>query len=1411
MASKQNAAAKGVGDKYRQHDLRSHIYELPDTWAGSSEMTTIETWIYSASDKKMVKKDITYVPALYKCFDEVLVNALDQATRLKAEQASGKADVKHLKTIKVSVNRETGTIEVYNDGDGIEVEKHPELGIYIPEMIFGRLLTSANYDKEEEKVVGGKNGVGAKLTNIFSKEFKIETVDHRHGKIYAQRWHDNMKERDAPSVRASSKAPYTKITFLPDYVRFGLPGMTDDMFELIRKRTMDACACTDASVAVFFNDEKVSYKTFESYVDLFLGPKDEHPRVYEACGERWEVVATYSETARFEQVSFVNGINTLRGGKHVDTITNQICKELSEMVSKRKKKEVKPQHIRDNLMVFVKSLIVNPSFDSQSKETLTTQATKFGSKCDLSDKFFEKLYKTGITDKAVSLTEFHENKKAAKTDGKKTSRVLVPNLDDANRAGTRDSAECTLILTEGLSAKTMAIAGLSVVGRDKYGVFPLKGKILNVKDAVTAKISANEEITNLKKILGLEQGKQYTDVSSLRYGRIMIMTDQDSVVGDTPIMLRDPNTNKVFFKRIDDLVNVNGFTQVEGNEKEYALNIVPFQVWTESGWTHIKHVMRHKTTKRIFRVATSRGIVDVTEDHSLLNEKAEKITPQDCKIRSKLLHAFPAEIDELQYDIDYSQHLEYIKRDSEHAAGFYTKMQAMEFYYILKSQGLHPVVDVDTHGYYYVALQESTGISDDDATRIVRIEDLGVSSQYVYDLETENHHFHAGVGELIVHNTDGFHIRGLLFNVFQSLWPSLYKLEGFLVSMMTPIVKAFNNSTRETIAFYNLSDFERWKQTTNQRGWKLKYYKGLGTSTEDEAKQYFKNMNVLNYVYKGDSSDEALDLAFNKKRADDRKDWLMHFDRDVVLDYAKKDVPYEEFVHKELIHFSNRDLERSINHMCDGLKESTRKILFTCLKRKLYTQEIRVAQLAGSVSELSAYHHGEASLQQAIIGLAQVFVGANNINILMPNGQFGTRIQGGADAASPRYIHTLLSQLARKVFREEDAAILKYLDDDGVPIEPEYYIPVIPMILVNGGLGIGTGFSTNVPSHNPSDVIDLCMRTCAALDEAVGMIENADDLSRSYDTVMSMMYPEIKPWYLGFTGTIIPHKESSFASKGVYRWIDDQTVEITELPIGTWTDDYKDFLTSMITNGSSVLRDFENHYTAKTVKFILKLYPNARVGAEATFEADFKLVSTKNLSTNNIHLYGADGAIKKFANTIDVFREWACVRIAKYMERKHQQLKMMEHEYKILSSKVRFIQDIIDNKVKVMNKKQSEVEDQLRSLKYPQMSEPTDENGSEDTSGTSSPNNYNYLIRMPISQLTFEKKQALEKEANKLNGEIRALRAKPVQHIWRDELQELNSAWESHKTQIEAEHVADREGSVSSKAGPSKRRAVKKN
>ena len=1156
---------KKVEDKYKKYELLEHIQSLPDTYIGSTELTKIKTYIYNDDEKKMVEKEITYIPGLLKIFDEVVVNAIDHSMRLKSEI---KENIKHVKIIKITIDKNDGKISIFNDGNGIDIQKHGEYNdVWIPELIFGELLTSTNYDKTQEKTWGGKNGFGAKLTNIFSKEFKIETVDHYTKKIYTQTFTNNMTERNKPEIKASQKQPYTQITFLPDYERFGLKdGITDDIYDLFKRRIIDACVTSNKDVSVYFNNEKLMIKDFEKYAELFVN-KQEQPITYEVCNDRWEIVATLSKTGIHEQISFVNGINTIRGGRHVDYVSQNIIKRLVDLVQQKKKKTVKTQHIKDNLIIFVKSIIVNPSFDSQSKETLTTQVSKFGSKCEVSDKFIDKLYKSGIVDKALSLTEFHDQKKLVKTDGKKTNKIIIPKLDDANFAGTKNSEECTLILTEGDSAKTMAISGLSVIGRDKYGVFPLRGKMMNVKDATVQKISDNAEITALKKILGLEQNKKYSDCSSLRYGSIMIMTDQDH---------------------------------------------------------------------------------------------------------------------------------------------------------------------------------------------------------------------------------DGSHIKGLLFNIFQSLWNSLYKIDGFLTSMLTPIIKVTNKS--EVISFYNMSDYEKWSETDSaKRGtWKIKYYKGLGTSSDQEAKEYFKNMKKITYKY-NENSDEKIDLAFNKKRADDRKTWLQNYDKNNVLDYTKSIVEYDTFINKEFIHYSNRDLERSINHICDGLKESTRKILYACIKRKLYTNEIKVAQLAGNVSEVTAYHHGENSLQQAIVGLAQIYVGTNNINILFPSGQFGSRIQGGNDSSSPRYIYTLLSQMTKLIFREDDSCVLNYLEEDGITIEPEYYIPIIPMILVNGGIGIGTGFSTNIPQFNPGDIIKSCINICNEISNSKINIKNESDINNIYTIIDNIDIDEYTPYYLGFTGKIQKNDKQQFESKGIYEWVDDSSVIITELPLGIWTEDYKEHLESIITNNQFNLKSFESHYTAKNVKFILHFSPGSRVLFDNDkFETNFKLVSTKNLSINNMHLYSNKGAIKKYVNTKSIVKEWSKVRIEKYYQRKSFQVKKLEKDYNILSAKIRFIIDVICGKIKIMNIKLNVIADKLVELNYPKINttDNIDDNDSELIKG------YNYLIKMPISQLTMDRKIILEKEVEDLKNKMDKLKSTNIENIWLNELNELLIKWNEHKKNIEDDYSNDKNNIV---------------
>ena len=253
-------------------------------------------------------------------------------------------------------------------------------------------------------------------------------------------------------------------------------------------------------------------------------------------------------------MSFVNSIATTKGGRHIDHVTKIIENTLTDVLKKKNKAgiQIKPHQIKNHLWVFVNCLITNPTFDSQTKEMMTLQISKFGSKCTFADKFSKQLEKCGIVESVLAWSKFKADQQLkGKQTGKKTNKLKgIAKLEDANDAGTKNSLDCTLILTEGDSAKTLAVAGLGVVGRDKYGVYPLRGKLLNVREAShkqvkksskfvyiqfndflfsLKQIMENKEITDLVKILGLQYKKKYTadDLKTLRYGRLMIMTDQD--------------------------------------------------------------------------------------------------------------------------------------------------------------------------------------------------------------------------------------------------------------------------------------------------------------------------------------------------------------------------------------------------------------------------------------------------------------------------------------------------------------------------------------------------------------------------------------------------------------------------------------------------------------------------------------------------------------------------------------------------------------------------------------------------------------------------------------------------------------------------------------------------------------------
>jgi len=523
VAKKNKNKRMSVERIYQKKSQLEHILLRPDTYIGSVQPVTEQMWIYE--NEAMVSREIKYVPGFYKIFDEILVNAADN------KQRDPKMD-----TIKIEIKPAENMISIMNNGKGIPVVHHKDENMFVPTMIFGHLLTSSNFNDEEEKVTGGRNGFGAKLCNVFSTKFTVETADKKAKKCFKQSWGANMSKAGEPKIKEFSGEEYTKITFHPDLPKFNMEGIDDDTFALLSRRAFDIAAAA-RGVKVFLNGKRLPVKNFKDYVDQYIKGKEDDQGaqikcVYEQCGPRWEVAVCVSDKG-FQQMSFVNSIATTKGGRHIDHVSDMVIKSIIDKIKKNNKTgiNIKNFQVKQHLWLFVNCLIVNPTFDSQTKETMTLGVKDFGSKCALGDKFQKDLQKSGIIENVLAWSKFKADMKQTKASGKKTNKLRgIAKLEDANEAGTKNSSGCTLILTEGDSAKTLAVAGLGVIGRDYYGVYPLKGKLLNVREATTKQILENKEINDLVKIIGLQYKKKYEtmdDIKALRYGKVMIMTDQD--------------------------------------------------------------------------------------------------------------------------------------------------------------------------------------------------------------------------------------------------------------------------------------------------------------------------------------------------------------------------------------------------------------------------------------------------------------------------------------------------------------------------------------------------------------------------------------------------------------------------------------------------------------------------------------------------------------------------------------------------------------------------------------------------------------------------------------------------------------------------------------------------------------------
>ena len=1089
---------------YIKQDPITHILTRPDMYVGSKGFDRQQVYVYT--NEAIVSKEISVSPALVRTFVEILSNAIDNMERREA------------KMTYISVDLSATHCEIKNDGAVIPIEQNEvetskgkkEL-IYNHSLIFGHLLSGSNYDDTEKRYTSGRNGLGAKLTNVLSTSFTVEGVDPVNKAKLVQTWTNNMRDTSGPKVTKSSRVNgYTSIKWFWDCEWFGMKkGLPQDTLDLLSMHVLNASLLTNLKVTL--NETKLPNK-LASYFDLLSGcsTKDilklanDHSRVF---------VIPSSE---FEAISFVNGIQTKNGGKHVNAWVEAVCRPVIEKLKGRKSSTSSTSLTIKDVKPYFKFLVVtripNPEFESQEKNELKTPV-KAG---PITSYQVTKIMKWPIGETLKGLMLSKEKKQVTKAIAVSARHPVIDGYDKANNAGGAKGKDCTLIVCEGLSAKTFAVDGISKglngkKGRDWFGIYPLRGKMLNTRNATPTSIKNNAVITNLIKIIGLDYGNP-DKLEKLNYGRLCIITDAD---------------------------------------------------------------------------------------------------------------------------------------------------------------------------------------------------------------------------------VDGIHIEGLILNFFHSLFPKLLT-RNFVISMKTPILRVGKT--------YYFDERSAVAALQNKRTNKVKYYKGLGAI---EPKETDKVFGIKMLLFEEDkASDDSFKTAFDKAESAERKRWLAQYNpqnqNKHTLDDedSKTEIKFaiSRYLNDELIKFFHDDCKRSIPSALDGLKESQRKIVYAAKKCNLKSGDTsgsqaaegrKVAQFGADVAKHTNYHHGEENLFKTIIKMAQSFPGSNNIPLFAELGRFGTRLEGGEDAASSRYIKTNVVPEFNNLFNPLDDALLDMREDDGDLVEPYHYVPTIPLLLVNGCVGIGTGWMCNMPQFNPKDVVTACqwwMRAAPSGDQSPA------DRHEFLEFVKTM-----KPWYNGFSGDIEKVGETKFQTKGVYTERND-VIHVTELPVGLWNSKFQKMLDEKEVR-------YNNRSTPAKVDY--EIFVNAKFDMK-----DFEKKMCTSLNLDNIVVFDKDDKIAK-VTLVGLFDMWGEARLTLNQKRKTALIADLDKRTRIATCKSKFIKAVRAKRIDVTSEEKKIVD----LIKFEGI--------------TKDESDIKMLLDMPVKTLTEERQKELKLSIEKMAREKDVLVKKSDVDMWVEDMSKL--------------------------------------
>jgi DNA topoisomerase-2 len=1112
---------------------RDAVLLRPDVYVGSTE--SVETVTHLFDGEQFAKRVYALNPVYLKIFDEIVTNALDASVR-DAE----------VRKISVALGEDGRCITVTNDGTGIPIVEFGETSRTVPEVIFSELHSGSSFKDSGVRTTGGRNGLGAVLTNIWSSTFSVEIVDPVHGKTLTQTFRDNMSECGSASVTAlACKRGKVCVSYVPDYKRLKVDPAQDFLVDLLRTRTLEVAACARKGVAVDFNG-CVLPASFGKYAQLVagIGPEAVVEEVFGGPLFGMSVAVAPRAPDGAELSAFVNGVRC-GSGTHVRGVYDRLVKLISDAVKKRFPREdvkVKASTVREKCAVVISATVGDPTFSSQTKENLTLPFRSFGFATEFSPRFIAKLSKSTIVS-AVYESDASSNLASSLRKTKTKAASFIDKYDAAIECA-RHPSKCTLILTEGDSAKTMAVAGLGSAGRTFFGLFPLRGVLINARNIARQKVFENAEVANIMKILNIQPGR----VDGLRYGSVAIFTDADY---------------------------------------------------------------------------------------------------------------------------------------------------------------------------------------------------------------------------------DGVHIAALIVNFFAVVFPELLARAGFLKRILSPIIRVKHNRSGQELSFLTAAAFEEWSDANDVGAHEIRYIKGLGGNSSKEAKALFEpsefDRNLLRLYYVDATTDTALCDFFSDlpQHILARKRIIASYDSRAGLDLTEMRASVDDFLYKDLVHFSSYSVHRAIPSALDGCTPSRRKALFYFLPGAGAAGRFeKVAQAAANCAAQTQYHHGEASLIETVVGLAQDFVGSGNAPLLEGRGQFGSRLLGGKDHAAARYIFTRASPLGRALYHPDDSPLYVYRIDEGCSVEPIQYVPIVPVVLLNGAAGIGTGYATTIPCFS---LKSLCL-ACRSL-------------------MGTAPFPELLPEYVGFRGTIfeLPSSSSttlvskSYATTGSFeRSPDGRTLRVTELPVGRWTEaaltEYKSVAdgsrkgrlipTNIVNRSSDVAVDIELTFSETIVD----------VGDDEIVKA-LRLRTT--LTTSNMYLFDEKGSLRRFATPEEICRLHAKSRLALYNKRKAHQTEAFQIKRGVLADKSKFVGLVIEGAFVLSGRPRAELVLELEAQGF-----------SAKVSSKGKVPSHEHLLSLSLNCFTSEAIAKMHAEIAEMERKLETLARTSAEEMWESDLRGLEALYARHESEVAERSLA---------------------